>query len=188
MPPKRLHQKGRKRGLPGIPALALAALKDVRRAHSLLEKGQHENAAQLFERQARDAADRGKHLPAAHLYLQAGRARLLTGDTTASEQLLYEGLGILAASADRRRLALSGNQFIEDLENLGQDQLALDVRAWLEQTLELNPGAVVGVSDASDARTRPSIQCPQCQAFLRPADIEQWETWCSHLCILRKPD
>ena len=182
MPPKRPSRRGKKQGLPGAPALAKFALKDVRRAHSLVERGDHTNAAQLFERQARDAADRGIYLPAAHLYLQAGRAKLLAGETKASEQLLLQGLGILADRLNPDRLALSSEQLIQDLLNMGQSQLAVDLRNWLEQALNVNQtGPVVGAGDLP-ARTKFSIRCPHCNAILRPADIEAWDA-VRDLCV-----
>jgi hypothetical protein len=172
MPPKRPPRRGKKHGLPGSPALAEVALKDIRRAHSLVERGDHENAAHLFERQARDAADRGIYLPAAHLFLQAGRARLLAGETSTSGLLLRKGLGILAERVNSRRLMISGNQLIEDLLSMGDGQLAVDLRGWLGQILEINPLPSISVLENLPARTKLRIRCPHCYAILRPADIE----------------
>jgi hypothetical protein len=176
MPPKHPPRRGRKHGLPGAPALAEVALKDLRRAHNLVERGDHGNAAQLFERQARESADVGIFLPAAHLYLQAGRAKLLEGETKIAELLLLQGLEILYEYVNQKRLALSGNQVINDLLNLGHNQLAVDVRSWLEQALENNPDLISGILNDLPDRTMPPIRCLHCNAILRQADIEQWET------------
>ena len=176
MPPRRPPRRGKKHGSSDAPALAGTALKDVRRAHSLVERGDHANAAQLFERQARDAADRGIYLPAAHLYLQAGRARLLAGESSASEQMLHQGLGILADYLNPHRLALSSELLFDDLLNMGQSQLAADLRMWLERTLEKNQTLPVGSAGDHPIRTSLSIQCPRCNAILRPADLEAWDS------------
>jgi hypothetical protein len=176
MPPRRPPRRGIKHNIPGAPALAAIALKDVRRAHSLVERGDHANAAQLFERQARDAADRGIFMPAAHLYLQAGRARLLGGETEATQELLYQGLGILADHLDAQRLAMSANQLIEDLLRMGQDTLAGDIHTWLKQALNADLAAVNVVAKDAPVRAGRPTQCPRCSAILRNADIVPWDS------------
>jgi hypothetical protein len=176
MPPRRPPRRGKKHSLPGAPALAEIALKDVRRAYSLVERGDHANAAQLFERQARDAADRGIFMPAAHLYLQAGRARLLAGETEAAQELLYQGLGILADHLDVQRLTMSANQLIDDLLRMGQDTLAGDVHTWLKHALKTDLVAVDDGAKDTPARGRRPTQCPRCNAILRNADIVPWNS------------
>jgi hypothetical protein len=171
MPPRRPPRRGKKHSLPGAPALAEIALKDVRRAHGLIEKGDHANAAQLFERQARDAADRGIYLPAAHLYLQAGRARLLAGETEAGKELLHQGLGILANHLNTQRLAISANQLMDDLFMMRQDTLAGDLSKWLKQTLKADLFAPDDGAKDTPVRSGRPIQCPRCNAILRYADI-----------------
>jgi len=172
MPLKRPPWRGRQRSFGSLQALSETALKDVRRAHSLIERGDHENAAHLFERQARDAADHGIYLPAAHLYLQAGRAWLLAGGINISEPLFRQGLRILAEQTNPKRLKLSGDQLIADLFNLGQNHLAADLRGWLEQVPEIQPTTLVSAVDDPQPRSRLRSQCPYCKAILRPADIE----------------
>jgi hypothetical protein len=183
MPPKRPPRRGKKYGLPGQPALAEVALKDIRRAHSLVERGDHANAAQLFERQARDAGDRGIYLSSAHLYLQAGRAKLLAGETKDGEYLLRQGMTILADHMDPRRLALSGNQLAADLLSMGRDHLAEELSSWLKQTLDAIQPVPVEIADNQPGQAWIPIQCPHCNAVLRPADIEREPQAVREVCV-----
>jgi hypothetical protein len=173
MPPRRPPRRGKSHGRPGTPALAEVALKDLRRAHALMERGEHANAAVLFERQARDAGDRGLFLPAAHLYLQAGRARLLAGDTEAGKRHLYQGLRVLADGGDLHRLARSGSLLEIDLAQMGYARLAEEIKEFLVQELRNFSGTV------PIPETTPSallFQCSKCGAVLRNDDIEPGES------------
>jgi hypothetical protein len=175
MPPRRPPRRGKKHGHPGAPALAGVALKDIRRANTLMERGEHANAAQLFERQARDAGDRGLHLQSAHLHLQAGRARLLAGEVDTGADHLRLGLKVLSERGKPRRLALSGNLLLNDLENLGQVQLEQELRNWLEQSLADHPDAGANLTQGSSERVPLPIKCSKCGAILRGEDIERWD-------------
>ena len=176
MPPGRPPQRGKRQTLPGTPALAKVSLKDVRRAHQLFERGEHSNAAQLFEQQARYAADRGIFLPAAHLYLQAGRARLLGGDPDSSETLLRDGLRLLAERTNPGRFATSLKQLSLDLLNLGHGELETKLSTWIDETLKLNIREVARSSQKPPIKLRVPLHCSSCSAFLRSADIETVDT------------
>jgi hypothetical protein len=181
MPPRRPPRRGRSYGLPGAPALADIALKDLRRAHTLMERGDHANAAVLLERQARDAGDRGLLLPAAHLHLQAGRARLLAGESEVGEKHIRRGLEILANTGDPRRLAKSGNLILKDLARLDQLTLAEEIRVWLGPALADTAGAGK-ILDPVNAHFTLPLKCPQCGAILRAEDIEHEKSG-SPLCV-----
>lgn len=176
MPPRRPPRRGKRQSTPGTPALSQVALKDVRRAHKLFERGEHSNAAQLFEQQARDAADRGIFLPAAHLYLQAGRAHLLCGDIFLSEQLMRDGLRFLADRTDPDRLASSAIQLVSDLRGLGQEELETKLRTWVLNEYKLDIQEIKGIKQISPVQQRVPAHCSSCSAYLRPADIESLET------------
>jgi hypothetical protein len=182
MPLKRPPRRGRKHSLASTPALGAAALKDVRRAHNLIERGDHENAAHLFEHQARDAADHGKYLAAAHLFLQGGRARLLAGETKISELLLRQGLEILTKQANPKRLKLSSDQLIEDLLRIGQAQLAEYLRSLIEQASTAKQTTGLDIVDHPQPKGKFRTQCPHCNAILRPADIEPWDA-AGNVCV-----
>lgn len=182
MPPRHPPRRGKTHGLPGAPALAEIALKDLRRAHSLMGRGEHANAAQLFERQARDAGDRGLYIPSAHLHLQAGRARLLAGETEAGANHLRQGLMILEQKGKPRRLALSGSLIMHDLENLGLSALAKELREWLEQALEAHPDAAANHTQESPSRSGLPVSCSKCSAVLRAEDIERGDKG-SRVCV-----
>src|SRR5512139_107272 len=70
----------------------------LRRAHHLLETGEHGNAAVLFDELALHARDRNLIEIAPFLFLQGGRAHLLAGQAQAGERDLWEGLDLLAGS------------------------------------------------------------------------------------------
>ena len=176
MPPRRPPRRGKRQSAPGTPALSQVALKDVRRAHKLFERGEHSNAAQLFEQQARDAADRGIFLPAAHLYLQAGRTRMLSGDIFSSEQLMRDGLRLLADRTDPDRLALSAIQLGTDLRGLGQGELETKLLTWVENEYKLDIQEIIRSKKISPVQQRVPPRCSSCSAYLRSADIESLDT------------
>lgn len=154
--------------------LGLGPRKELRRAHRLMESGEHANAVPLFERLARTAYDMHMLRPAPHLFLQAARARLLSGEREAGRDLLLQGLSILAEAGRWETLQNAGILLEEELPALGQEQVGAEIRAWIDDQLK-------GQKTAQDVDTAPArraglpLTCPYCQAALHPIVVEWFD-------------
>lgn len=149
------------------------AHKELERAHHLMERGKYANAAELFERLARAAYDKGILRQAPRLFLQAGKANILAGDLQQGEEMLRQGLEILATSQKWQILNNAGSRVIDELEQWGQSDLARKFEKWLEETL---PGGSDNYPQArgSIREQRPPLPltCPSCGGPIRPDDVE----------------
>jgi hypothetical protein len=164
--PRRLTGRLMRGGLEAAAVYALA------RANRLLEVGQHENAAAIFERLASQALDHGFERQAPYLFLQAGRARLLAGQTREGADNLREGLGWLDRQERWRALRAAGERVIEELSNLGKAPLADEIAAWLETKLPAPTEERPSPESPPPPKPRLPLQCPHCGAPARPTELE----------------
>ena len=109
-----------RRGMPermiragGIPPLLI-------RSNALLAEDRFAEAADGLEVLALAAASRGGRR-AAQLFLEAGRARILGGDTSAGMLLLDRGLSLMASAGSGHHLARAGRRVIMELTARGLD-------------------------------------------------------------------
>ena len=149
--------------------------KRLRRAHRLLEIGEHASAATIFEQLARRAHDRGLLHHAPNLYLQAARANILAGAPQQAKELIDLGLGILAEKQRWPALQRMGGRVVLELEQLGSPDLATEIDNWLTSTLPTDIH--------SQSQERPMAQrgilplkCPFCGGVLRPDEVEMLDT------------
>jgi len=176
----------RRRRLAAIPPSPqeIAIQQALQRAHRLMEVGDYATAAPLFEQMARQTAGLGHPRQAAHLFLQAGRARISSGQTSLGVSHLKEGLGILARSEQWEAFDRVGARAIGELDLHGQPQSAQDLAQWITAQrpktaepktaprssaslpVEILPAA------ASAAPARLPLKCPSCGAPIRPDDVE----------------
>jgi len=147
--------------------------RQLRRAHALMENGDHAQAAQIFSRLATEALDRGRLQVAPRLFLQAGHAYLLGGQLEAGVQHAQRGLELLAEAGRWAILHNAGQRAIGILKETGNPQQAEELEAWLKRTLpeHFEPGQ----ADPSlrHARGKLPAKCPYCGATLRPDEV----TW-----------
>lgn len=149
------------------PQLEAAAQQALVRAHRLMEVGDFLNAAELYEQLARPHHDLGRPRQAANLYLQAGRARLLGGHIPAGVALIRQGMGIFAQIGAWERFEQVGLRAVNELRQLGQAQMAQELRAWMDG---LHPQAAPIPETAHHPRL--PLKCPFCGATVRPDEIE----------------
>ena len=138
----------------------------LQEANFAFDKGEYGRAGELFEKIAETAADRGG--PRAHLfYLQAGRARILAGQTHLGMPSLRRGLELLAKRKQFPRLKQAGQQAVSELNERGLQREASEIESWLNNVLPAVP------SPASPVK-RPilPIHCPSCGAGVHPDEIE----------------
>jgi hypothetical protein len=141
----------------------------LQEANFVFSKGEYGRAAELFERLAQTADARGG--PRAPLfYLQAGRARVLAGQTSLGMPSLKRGLELLAQLGRFQRLHNFGCRIVTELNERGLQNEAAEIETWLNSVLPPLP--------SPDSSKMPSIRavlptyCPSCGAMVRPDEVE----------------
>ncbi len=160
--------------LGGRPRLALME------ANRLMEAGQYAQAAEIFERLAQGARERGMTERLPMLLLQAARGRILNGEMERGKPMLMEGLQLLYKNRRWRALRRFGEAASAELERLGQPMTAGEVRSWLESALKEAPAALFaqptpgapGRQVAAVGRGLLPPRCPNCGANLRSDEVE----------------
>src|SRR5512138_3572464 len=100
----------------------------LQEAHFAFDKGEYGRAGELFEKIAEAAAARGG--PRAPLfYLQAGRARILAGQTSLGMPSLKHGLELLAERKQFRRLHRMGMRVLAELKERGLTQEVSEIES-----------------------------------------------------------
>jgi hypothetical protein len=135
----------------------------------MMENGNHAGAAKLFERLARGAEDFGKPRLAPNLYLQAGRANILGGDSGRGEALLIQGLTILAKNQRWPALAGTGQRVLKELHQMGFPEITDHVSKWLAATL---PEPIESYQPHHQSAAQLPLKCPYCGGALRPGEVE----------------
>jgi hypothetical protein len=141
----------------------------LQEANFAFDKGEYGRAAELFERIAETTAARGG--PRAPIfYLQAGRARVMAGQTVLGIPSLKRGLELLAQGQQFQRLQQAGQRVVLELNEHGLGKEASELEGWLQAFLPSTP--------APDPALRPPkrpilpAHCPSCGAAVRPDEVE----------------
>jgi hypothetical protein len=138
----------------------------LQEANFAFDKGEYGRAGELFEKIAGTAAARGG--PRAPLfYLQAGRARILAGQTSLGMPSLRRGLELLAQREQFARLDQAGFRVISELNERGLQKEAFEIETWLKTVL---PSALS--SDSPLKRPTLPTHCPSCGAGVRADEVE----------------
>ncbi len=173
MPRRRRSPMRRRRRPMGPPPQHDRAHRALQRAHRSMENGDYANAATIFERLARGAHDRGMLRQAPRLYLQAGRAYTLAGNTEKGTDLLRQGLNIFVAAQHWGRLHQTGQRVVDELEQWGHADHTKEFEEWLKDTL---PEKAETYQDAGRSTRRPELplHCPSCGGPIRADEVE-WQ-------------
>jgi hypothetical protein len=141
----------------------------LREANFAFDKGEFGRAAELFERIAEGADARGG--PRAPLFhLQAGRARILAGQTALGMPSLKRGLSLLAERRQFPRLQLAGDRVVTELKARGLIFEADELQNWLKGIMP-SRSATETLPPPMKKPTLPT-HCPQCGASIRPDEVE----------------
>ena len=141
----------------------------LRRAHHMMENGEHSGAAKIFEHLAQGAHDRGRLKIAPNLYLQAARAQLLSGDKEQGKKNISEGLNIIAVHQRWSALAHSSQRILNELDQLGHPELAEYVSTWLAETL---PEPLESYTLPQKEPVNFPLKCLFCGGAIKPNEIE----------------
>jgi len=136
-----------------------------------MENADYANAADIFERLARGAHDRGILRQAPRLYLQAGRAHMLAGNTDQGVDLLRQGLNIIAGAQRWSQLHQVGSRVVDELEQWGHSDVAQEFDTWLKGVLPEKPETYQSAGRLKGKPQLP-IHCPSCGGPIRSDDVE----------------
>lgn len=141
----------------------------LQEANFAFEKGEYGRAAELFEQIAQTTDARGG-LRAPLFHLQAGRARILAGQTSLGMPSIKRGLELRAQHKQFPQLQRAGSRVIRELNELGLKNEATEIEMWLESIILLSP--TFETEEASAKRPTFPTHCPSCGAALRPDEVE----------------
>ncbi|HJS19155.1 MAG TPA: zinc ribbon domain-containing protein [Anaerolineales bacterium] len=141
----------------------------LQEANFAFDKGEYGRAAELFETIAQTADARGgPRAPTFHL--QAGRARILAGQTQIGIPSLKRGLELLAQRGQLQKLYQSGEWVIADLNARGLESEAAEMDSWLRKLAPPLPS--FEAQKPSTGRVDLPTHCPACGASVRPDEVE----------------
>jgi hypothetical protein len=140
----------------------------LQRANQLMAAGDYAGAAVVFKELAQRAENRFP-LRAPFLFIQAGRAAVLSGQTKTGVADLRRGLTIFASQGRFPRMQAFGQRAIEELKAHGLNAEADEIFSLLNANL---PKGVP--SEVSTPAKRPVLptHCPSCGAAVRPNEVE----------------
>jgi tetratricopeptide (TPR) repeat protein len=180
--PLRRRPLGQRRPLPGPGAppprrpLPSKARQALIRANRLMADGQWTEAASVFERLAGAARNRGTLIRAAHLILQASRARLAAGDIDAALEHAREGLRLFVRGGRAERVPAILSRMTAALRDKGYGAQADALEREVAQALEemgLSPDEPRRpVPQAVETRGTLPAHCNGCGAPLIPDEVE----------------
>lgn len=154
----RMFRRGQRRG--NVPPM-------LQRANQTMAAGDYESASTMYVDLAKDAEERfPQHAP--FLYVEAGRAAVLCGETKTGVAHLRRGLTMLAAQGRMLRVRRMGRRVVDELNARGLTSEAQEISALLESSQPEE-------SPAREAVPKHPIlptHCPSCGAAVRPDEVE----------------
>ncbi len=156
---QRMFRGGRREGPPVL-----------QQANQLMMDGEYEEASNLFADLGRRAEERFPHR-APFLFIEAGRAAILGGQTKTGVAHLRRGLTLFASQGRIQRMRMVGERAIDELQARGLNAEAEEISALLGSN---------SLSDASGEKEIPAptkrpvlpTHCPSCGAAVRPDEVE----------------
>jgi hypothetical protein len=148
----------------------------LQRANELMAIEDYTGAARAFEELAKAASSRNG--PAApHLFLQAGRARILAGQVSSGMVLIQQALKLFAGSGEWLKFRRNRRRVVEELHRLGLEEEANSLTDYLAG--EMPAGMETTADEPQDdprpvARARATLptKCQGCGAPLRSDEVE----------------
>ena len=156
----------------------------LQEANFAFDKGEYGRAGELFEDIARAADGRGNRRAAAY-HLQAGRARLLAGQTQLGIPSLKRGLELLAEQGQLSRYRHTCEWILTELHARGQNAEAAEIEAWMKKHAVPMPALEAQESALDPPRLPP--HCPACGAAILRDEVDWVDNskaecvYCGHL-------
>lgn len=158
---------------PPPPPMSPTVLEAHRRANHWMDSGAYSQAAESFERLARQAAQMSRPRQAANLFLKAGHALVLAGQLTEGLKLAQEGLNLLAHAKDWEAFDRLSARAVGELELSGQKDAGRQLSEWVRLQRKEQPAPAV--NEPSSPSVRFPGQCPSCGAPVRPGEVEWFD-------------
>lgn len=160
---RRGFRRAFRRGLvPDIPPM-------LQRANELLAIEDYAGASAAFEQLA--LAAEGRNGPRAPmLFLQAGRTRLLAGQSAQGMAHLKHGLSLLAARAQWVQFQRAGQRAVAGLDQHGLNAEAKEIEAYLAGALPT--GFTAPILNVPTRKPILPTHCPSCGGAVRPDEVE----------------
>ena len=140
----------------------------LQHANQLMAAGDYSGAAIASQELAQGAED-GFPQRAPFLFMEAGRAAILNGQTRDGLTTLRRGLMILASQGRIHRMRIMGQRVIEELRSRSLNAEAEEIEGLLSGTL---PNGIPAGMPAATKKTVLPTHCPSCGASLRPDEVE----------------
>jgi hypothetical protein len=140
----------------------------LQRANQLMAAGDYAGAAEAFKELAQRAEDRFPQR-APFLFMEAGRASILSGQTKVGVAHLRRGLTILASQGRIPRMRAFGQRAIEELKARDLNTEAEEVASLLNANL---PKGIPTETIVPAKRPVLPTHCPSCGAAVRPDEVE----------------
>jgi hypothetical protein len=149
----------------------------LKQAHTMMGKSKYNDAGNLFEQFANSLLASGEKR-APQFYMQAGRARLLSGDVNSGMSLLKVGLAALIGSGGLQQVLLIGQRIMEELSQRGLSSEAEQVQTILNQyTPQVSVQTAPEMKNEDEDDDIPAVRvlptnCPSCGGPLILKEIE----------------
>jgi len=149
------------RGQPDVPPM-------LQRANQLMAAGDYMHASTAFVDLAQHAEERFPQR-APFLYIEAGRAAILSGQTKVGVDHLRRGLTILATQGRVPRMHMLGQHIVDELKERGLSAEAAEVSGLLNANL---PKQIPSPHAPKTPKPPLPTHCPSCGAAVRPDEVE----------------
>jgi hypothetical protein len=140
----------------------------LQQANQLLVEGNYAEATQAFEQLAHGAEERFSER-APFLYLEAGRAAILGGETKTGIAHFRRGLTMLAAQGRYPRMQMLGARIIQELNERGLKGEADEITSLLTGIM---PGPDVREEVKAGKKPVLPTHCPNCGGAMRLDEVE----------------
>jgi hypothetical protein len=158
---RRAQRIFRRSGQSDVPSI-------LQRANQLMAAGDYAGAAVAFKDLAQRAEDRFPQR-APILYMEAGRAAILSGDVKTGVASLRRGLTILSSQGRIYRMRVLGQRAVEELTARGLNAEAEEIASLLNVNL---PKGILAETSALAKKPVLPTHCPSCGAAVRPDEVE----------------
>ncbi|HKZ44038.1 MAG TPA: hypothetical protein VJZ78_03265 [Anaerolineales bacterium] len=146
----------------------------LQQANDLLGAGDFQGASQLFDELAQSAMTRnGPAVP--HLLIQAGRAKILTGQIPEGIKNIKGALDVFAQRREWMRLIRTRSRAVQQLRENGMEQEAVDIESYLSDLIPTELSSLQHeepVTPISKAISRLPVSCPGCGGPIRSDQVE----------------
>lgn len=151
----------------------------LKKAHTMMGKSKYSDAGNIFEQFANSMlASHEKRAP--QFYVQAGRARMMSGEVPAGIALLKVGLAALISSGNLTQVALIAQRIIAELTDNGMASEADQIQQMLNQVL---PAEAMPATSTREAGAETEVvrllptNCPSCGGPLLPQEVEWMDAY-----------